>query len=187
MIEIHPATTIDADAWLRMRCALWPDGSETEHRDEIAQFFAGRSREPLAVLLAFDDSGEAVGFAELSIRNYAEDCATDRVGYLEGWYVVPEARRYGIGRALVDAAEKWAVGQGCREFGSDTTIDNEVSAAAHRALGSSKPRSSGAFGRTSAGRDAPRACRGASQEPLTSQLKAPPAAAHPPGLTPSPR
>src|SRR5206468_5494106 len=65
-----------------------------------------------------------IWFAELSIRNYAEDCVTDRVAYLEGWYVVPEWRRRGVGGALVAAAESWAQGQGCTEFASDTPIDN---------------------------------------------------------------
>jgi len=118
-----------------MRCDLWPEGSEAEHRAEIDQFFAGQLHEPLATLLALNPSGDPVGFAELSIRSYAEDCVTDRVAYLEGWYVVPEARRHGVGTALVRAAEEWARLQGCTEFASDALIDNHVSAAAHRALG----------------------------------------------------
>jgi aminoglycoside 6'-N-acetyltransferase I len=118
-----------------MRCALWPEGSDTEHREEIERFFAGRLREPLTALLATNHSGEPVGFAELSIRSYAEGCVTDRVAYLEGWYVVPEARRQGVGAALVRSAEEWARSQGCTEFASDALIDNHVSAAAHRALG----------------------------------------------------
>lgn len=135
MPEVRSATVADTPAWLRMRCALWPKGSASEHRNEIARFFAGQLRDPLAVLLAVASSGEALGFAELSIRAYAEDCLTDRVAYLEGWYVVPEARRQSVGRALVAAAERWAVTQGCTEFASDALIDNDVSAAAHHALG----------------------------------------------------
>jgi aminoglycoside 6'-N-acetyltransferase I len=118
-----------------MREALWTEDTSAAHAREIAQFFAGNLREPLEILLAVDDSGVPVGFAELSIRAYAEDCVTDRVAYLEGWYVVPEARRRGVGRALVVAAEQWALAQGCTEFGSDALIDNDTSAAAHRALG----------------------------------------------------
>lgn len=118
-----------------MRQSLWPDDGPSSHAEEIEKFFAGELREPLAVLIAFDERNTPLGFAELSIRNYAEDCVTDRVGYLEGWYVAPEARRRGIGRALVSAAEDWARQQGCIEFGSDALIDNNVSAAAHRALG----------------------------------------------------
>ena len=75
------------------------------------------------------------GFAEVSRRAYAEGCETSPVGFLEGWYVVPERRREGIGRALVAAAEGWAHALGCREFASDALAENSVSAAAHRALG----------------------------------------------------
>ena len=134
MVRVRPAVTGDAAAWQRMREALWPDGAG-DHPGEIARFFAGRLREPLAVLLAVDDSGAALGFAELSIRSCAEGCATDRVAYLEGWYVAPEARRRGVGRALVAAAEEWARTRGCTEFASDTLIDNDTSALAHHALG----------------------------------------------------
>jgi aminoglycoside 6'-N-acetyltransferase I len=135
LVQVRAVTSSDAGSWLRMRCDLWPAGSESEHRDEIERFFAGQLREPLATLVALNAAGDPVGFAELSIRSYAEDCVTDRVAYLEGWYVAPAARRQGVGRALVRAAEEWARAQGCTEFASDALIDNDVSAAAHRALG----------------------------------------------------
>lgn len=135
MIRVRSVTLADAAAWLEMREALWPEDNHSSHAAEIDRYFAGQLREPLAVLMAVDERNVPLGFAELSIRNYAEDCVTDRVGYLEGWYVVPQARRRGIGRALVAAAEEWARQQGCTEFGSDALIDNQVSAAAHRALG----------------------------------------------------
>lgn len=134
MIHVRHVTPDDRAAWLAMRCDLWPDGA-ADHAGEIDAFFAGRLREPRAVLLAIGDEGSAVGFAELSIRRYAEDCSTDRVAYLEGWYVAPQVRRQGVGRALVESAEGWAVAQGCIEFASDALIDNEVSARAHGALG----------------------------------------------------
>lgn len=135
MIHVRPATLDDAPVWLEMRDALWPEDGAGSHAHEIEQFFAGTLRMPLEVLLAVDESGDIVGFAELSIRSYAEDCVTDRVAYLEGWYVVPEMRRRGVGKALVVAAEAWARSQGCTEFASDALIDNETSAVAHRALG----------------------------------------------------
>ena len=134
MISVRAAEPKDSAAWLRMRCALWPEGSQEEHAAEITAFFAGESHMPLAALLAFEGTA-AVGFAELSIRSVAESCLTDRVAYLEGWYVEPAARRRGVGRALVAAAEDWGRSQSCTEFGSDTQIDNDASAAAHAALG----------------------------------------------------
>jgi aminoglycoside 6'-N-acetyltransferase I len=135
MAHIRSATRNDAADWLRLRQALWPEGSGSSHAIEIEQYFAGKLRMTLEVLLAFDEDETAIGFAELSIRPYAEDCVTDHVAYLEGWYVEPAARRLGVGRALVIAAEQWARSRGCTEFGSDAVIDNEISAAAHRALG----------------------------------------------------
>ncbi len=134
MIHIRPVTPSDTSAWLRMREALWPDESGS-HAVEIEQYFAGALHMPLEVLLALDDTGAVVGFAELSIRAYAEDCTTDRVAYLEGWYVEPDARRKGIGRALIAAAEAWGRSQGCTEFESDALLDNDVSEAAHLAIG----------------------------------------------------
>lgn len=135
MTTIRAARPDDAKFWCEMRHALWPEGSADEHAREIEDFFAGRSREPLATLVAEAAPDRLLGFAELSIRPYAEGCTTDRVGYLEGWYVVPEARGQGIGRALVEAAEAWAREQGCTEIASDAEVDNEISAAAHQALG----------------------------------------------------
>ena len=129
-MNVRPVALADAAEWRRMRLALWPDSGP----DEVDQFFAGELHEPLAVLVA--EEGDAlVGIIELSIRNVAEGCSTDRVAYLEGWWVDVGKHRQGIGRALVRAAEEWGRAQGCSEFASDTEIDNEDSAKAHAALG----------------------------------------------------
>jgi aminoglycoside 6'-N-acetyltransferase I len=135
MVEVRSIRPGDAADWLRMRLLLWPEDTAEGHAREITAYFGGALRAPLEVLIAVESDGSAVGFAELSIRSYAEDCETDHVGYLEGWYVDSSRRRQGIGRALVAAAERWARGRGCTEFASDALLDNQVSADAHRALG----------------------------------------------------
>ena len=135
MRAIRHAVYADAEAWFRLRHALWPDASPAEHRAEIESFFAGTAREPKAVLLAEDAGGSIIGLAELSIRSYAEGCTSDRVALLEGWYVAPECRRRGIGKALVTAAEQWGTAKDCTEFASDTEVHNEISAAAHLQCG----------------------------------------------------
>lgn len=136
--EIRPARPDDADAWLRMRRALWPEYGTSYHDTEVEKYFAGQLRMPLEVLVALDEHGSAIGFAELSIRPYAEGCETDHVAFLEGWYVDARARRHGVGRALVEAAEHWARAQGCTEFASDALVENDVSTRAHLALGFSE-------------------------------------------------
>lgn len=140
-LNIRPATPADEAEWLRMRSALWPHhgAGPGDHADEIRRYFRGEIHEPVEVLVAeVARDGEPprpVGVAELNIRNFAEGCRTDRIGYLEGWWVDPDHRRRGIGRALVRAALDWAREQGCTEFASDTTPDNEASQQAHEALG----------------------------------------------------
>jgi aminoglycoside 6'-N-acetyltransferase I len=75
------------------------------------------------------------GFVEVSIRDYAEGCDTNWIGYVEGWFVDPDTRRLGVGRALIAAAEAWALAQGCREMASDTELANTLSQEAHGRLG----------------------------------------------------
>jgi len=123
----------DREEWLRIRSDFWADHAYT-HAGEIDQFFAGSLEEPTAVLV-IEESGSLIGLAELSIRPYAEGCLTNRVGYLEGWYVDSAFRGQGIGRALLAAAEDWARDQECTEFASDTTVDDELSRKAHLACG----------------------------------------------------
>ena len=120
-----------------MRDALWPSPASA-HAGAIDRFLAGTAREPLSVLMAFDDRGEAIGMIELSLRPYAEGCTTDRVAFVEGWYVEPEVRGTGVGAALIGAAETWARSQGCTELASDAEVENLSSAAAHLAVGFSE-------------------------------------------------
>jgi hypothetical protein len=56
-IRVRPVRGSDARAWLRMRRALWPEGSAREHRGEIDRYFAGHRHEPKAALIAIDDAG----------------------------------------------------------------------------------------------------------------------------------
>ncbi len=133
MLEIGHVSAEEGDQWVALRQKLWQEGADT-HASEVDAFLSGSAEHPEAVLVA-RDGGRVVGFAELAVRRFAEGCATDRVGYLEGWYVEETFRRRGVGRALVSAAEKWARQQGCRELASDASADNEVSVRAHLGCG----------------------------------------------------
>src|SRR4029079_3841590 len=134
MIEVRPASSVDAERWLTMRCALWPDESRGELEREVKLHFAGGLARLLAVFVAVE-AGKGVRFAELNIRPYAEGCATERVAFLEGWYVEPHARRAKAGAALITAAEAWARRQGCVEFASDALYENALGRAAHVGVG----------------------------------------------------
>ena len=72
---------------------------------------------------------------ELSLRPFADGCASSPIPYVEGWYVELASRRRGLGRALMDAAVAWARERGYWEIASDTLIENSEGNNAHRALG----------------------------------------------------
>jgi aminoglycoside 6'-N-acetyltransferase I len=89
--------------------------------------------------VAYTESNAAVGFVEAALRtDYVNGTTSTPVAFLEGLYVVPEARRQGVARALVAAIERWALDRGCREFASDASLANHVSHTVHRALGFEK-------------------------------------------------
>jgi aminoglycoside 6'-N-acetyltransferase I len=115
-ITIRAAREADAEAWRLLRVALWPPD---DHREEVAAFLRGELEEPRIVLLAKIQDGTLVGFAELSIREEVPGAYSDRVGYVEGLYVVPPKRGRGIARQLLAASRKWARSEGCGAFASD--------------------------------------------------------------------
>lgn len=123
----------DDPEWCRMRCALWPDDTRAGHERGMVEWLA---RPDAVVLVAVRGDGNGLaGFAEVATRPYADGCDTSPVAFLEGWYVDPDLRRSGVGRALVDAAEDWARERGLREFASDALLDNVTSHKAHEAVG----------------------------------------------------
>ena len=123
----------EAEEWLSMRLALWPKTDEEQHRKEIVMILSDSAR--YAVFVCKDQQGSLVGFAELSLREWAEGCLSSPVAYLEGWFVARRARSQGVGRKLLVASENWARSHGCTEMASDTELGNKTGEAAHLKLG----------------------------------------------------
>lgn len=121
-----------------MRHALYAEDGcdEQTARDEAVQILqTGTIGElPVACLLAHHGH-RPVGFIEVSRRNAAEFCDGGPVVYVEGWFVRPEHRGRGIGRALIRAAEQWGRERGCGQIASDTQEHNQASRRAHAACG----------------------------------------------------
>ncbi len=136
MTRVRAVQREDIAEWMLMRQALWPEDSVAAHRAEIDEMLGGDSRfAEQESILAEGPAQEIIGFAEVSVRPYAEGCTSPRVAYLEGWFVQEGQRGRGVGRALIEAAEAWGRAQGCSEFASDADPDNTVSLHAHGALG----------------------------------------------------
>lgn len=131
--RVRPASASDIAAWAQLRNALWPVDEIAEHEDEARQQLA---RPGLYTVLAFADDGRACGFAEASLRrDYVNGTESSPVGFLEGWYVAPDWRGRGVGRALIGEVERWTLAQGCSELASDALLDNLGSHSAHAACG----------------------------------------------------
>lgn len=132
-ITIERCIAVDHAGWLSLRQALWPRSDE-EHFKEMCRIVAQSER--CASFIAYTGDRLPIGLAEISLRYEHVNGASDTpAAFLEGLFVVPEFRRRQIASRLVEAAREWAILKGMTEIVSDTTVDNEVSQALHRALG----------------------------------------------------
>jgi aminoglycoside 6'-N-acetyltransferase I len=136
---IRPARLADRDALGAMRAALWPESSPEEQNREVDALLGGEATAgilPVATFVSSAGDGSLNGFIEVGLRSHADGCDPARpVGFIEGWFVQQDARKQGVGAALMRAAEDWARSRGCREMASDTWIDHDLSQRAHLALG----------------------------------------------------
>jgi aminoglycoside 6'-N-acetyltransferase I len=130
---VRPVRESDLNEWFRLRKLLWDENEDGDHRSEMMDILEHPDSQ--LVLVADSGDGALIGFLEASIRPFVEDCHTDHVGYLEGWYVDPDHRQKGIGGELVRNAENWARQKGCTEMASDAEVGNERSLTAHTRLG----------------------------------------------------
>ena len=131
--HVRAAFASDIDAWAQLRHALWPVDDIAEHEDEAREQLA---QPGLYTVLALADDGSACGFAEASLRrDYVNGTESSPVGFLEGWYVAPDWRGRGVGRALIAQVERWTLAQGCSELASDALLENGDSHSAHVACG----------------------------------------------------
>jgi aminoglycoside 6'-N-acetyltransferase I len=129
---IRPLQPGDRHEHVRMRVALWPDADPAD----LAQEFDALLDDPdQAIFVAERDSGGLCGMVEAGIRPFANPVDEQPCAFVEGWWVDADVRREGVGRALIAAVEDWARERGFHELGSDALLENEVSHAAHLALG----------------------------------------------------
>ncbi len=131
--SVRRATRDDKEAWVGLRSCLWPDAPAADHAADGETIWEKYLE--AAVFLALDQTGKAVGFAEVFLRGFASGCDTSPVVFLEGIWVNPVARGKGAGRKLVEACAGWGREVGCKELGSGALLDNKASHVAHKAWG----------------------------------------------------
>ena len=121
-------------SWLALRAEFIPEVDAEEQRAFLQAF--ARDSVAFRAFVARDTEAGLMGFAEVAVRaDFVNGCEHRPALFLEGIFVRPEHRGRGIARALCDAAGRWGLEQGCREFASDVYVDDHDSLAAHRGLG----------------------------------------------------
>jgi aminoglycoside 6'-N-acetyltransferase I len=130
--RIRALAAADRAEHVRMRVALWPDADAAEL---AAEFDAILEDQDQVAFVAERASGGLCGMVEAGVRPFANPVDERPCAFVEGWWVDADARRNGVGRALIAAVEDWARARGFHELGSDALLDNTVSHAAHQALG----------------------------------------------------
>jgi aminoglycoside 6'-N-acetyltransferase I len=132
-LTIGPVTEDDFHDWLAMALELWPDYEPDELRAILEELIPDDKQEPFICRLA---DGSPAGFLDLSTRtDYVEGTEKSPVGYIEGIFVQKNLRGHGIGRALVEFAERWAAGKGYTQLASDAELDNTDSHEFHKSVG----------------------------------------------------
>ena len=125
----------DSDTWAALRSRLWPSAAPKELAALARDFLEGQSVPTITAAFVAEEDATPLGFLELALRSFSDGCESMPVPHVEGWYVEPGARRRGVGRALMRAAEAWALDHGFTEVASDTEPWNEASLAAHARCG----------------------------------------------------
>lgn len=126
-MDIRETQLSDLDAWVDLRLALWP-GHE---REALAQECHAILASDTEVAFIAWHAERPVGLIEGQIRRGDDEL----YGHVEGWYVTPQGRGTGVGRALMSALGEWLLHRHIRTLFSDTNPDYPLSPAAHQAAG----------------------------------------------------
>jgi len=129
--SIRRADKNDLPPWSEMRSVLWPGNTESEHLSELTGLLR---QDSFQGWIAFNNE-KYIGFAEASIRPYANGCESRPVVFLEGVWVDESHRNSGIGRKFINVVEEWAKSNGITEIGSDAEFSNELSQVCHKKWG----------------------------------------------------
>jgi hypothetical protein len=82
----------DVPRWIELPAELGPYESPALAAEPPMAAFVGEEKTTL------------VGFLKLSLRSYAEGCASSTVPYVKGWYVAADWHLRGVNGAMMGAA-----------------------------------------------------------------------------------
>ena len=132
-MQVRQLSDNDLDAWLFMRCALWPQCDVDQQHADIERILANKLQ--YVVLVCVNEAGVALGFAEVALRSSLRSGHDSPFASVEALFVKPDSRRLGCAAKLVEAIETWAAQRGCRHLTSDAEQTDDAALAVHAACG----------------------------------------------------
>jgi ribosomal protein S18 acetylase RimI-like enzyme len=134
-VTIHRATADDLALLVHLAAAFRDHLGQTAPSDaEFRAAFADLVRDAdTEFLLARDAHGAPVGYVQLRFRRSAWTRGLQ--GEIEDVFVVPAARRCGVGRRLLERTIARAAARGCRTIGLNTNEHNQAALQMYRQFG----------------------------------------------------
>ena len=151
-ILVRRATLKDLDAVIQLRLALlreYPDHPiygrlQPDVTDRARDLFAAQLRSTIECIFlasfasragARADRGRSIGILRCMESSSSPLLAPSRYAYVSSVYVHPQARRQGVLRALLHAAEQWSRSRGLEEMRLHNVADSTSAEGAWSALG----------------------------------------------------
>jgi ribosomal protein S18 acetylase RimI-like enzyme len=142
-LSVRQATMADLAVVVELRLALLREHSENpiyrrlrpDAPARASRLFAAQLRNTNEVIFLAESDGAAVGILRCVASAGLPLLFPSRHGYISSVYVIPNARRHGVLRALFSAAIGWCRTRGLREARLHNTVENETANAVWDALG----------------------------------------------------
>jgi aminoglycoside 6'-N-acetyltransferase I len=131
-VQIEEVTPDALRPLVGLMLEMWPESTYDEELADCRKILQADDRTCFLCKMELDYRG----FVYLAIRtDYVEGAKRSPVAYLEGIYVQDAFRNQGVGRLLLQAAEKWCRARGFKELASDAEVCNALSVAFHKQMG----------------------------------------------------
>lgn len=132
--EVRQATIYDLDTLVPLFDGYRQFYRQTSDLARARAFLAERfTHHESVILLACDEQGTGLGFTQLF--PLFSSVSTARIYLLNDLFVAPEARKHGVGKALLDAAAKHARALGAARLWLQTALDNTPAQALYESAG----------------------------------------------------
>lgn len=142
-LRVRRARTADLDAVVRLRLALLREHGahpiygrlRPDVEPRARTIFAGQLASTGEVMFLAERDGDVVGILRCVESAASPLLEPPRYGYVSSVYVEPAARRQGVLRALLQAAERWCTDRGVMEMRLHSVVGDDVSGTAWDHMG----------------------------------------------------